>query len=62
MYWLGKAADGGGMRISAAAQTAPAGGGGSVGMIEAEEMILEVPLGKEGMASTVSVDASSWRT
>jgi hypothetical protein len=59
MYWLGKRADVGGMRISAAAQTAPAGG--FAGMIEAVEMTEAVPLGAVGIFWTDSVDASSWR-
>jgi hypothetical protein len=57
MYCVGKRADGGGMRISAAAQTAP--GDGFAGMMEAVEMIVLVPFGKDGIACTVSVDVSS---
>jgi hypothetical protein len=45
------------MRISAAAQTALAGG--LAGMMETVEMVEEVPLGAEGMAWTDRVDANS---
>lgn len=59
IYGVGKAADGAGMSISAAAKSAPAGGFG--GMMETLAIMLEVPLGAAGMGCTVRVEESSWR-
>lgn len=46
-----------GMRISAAAKRAPCGGLG--GVIKADAMMVDVPLGAGGISWTVSVELSS---
>ena len=58
MYGVGNLGEVGGMRISAAANFAPAGGLG--GVIETEAIMGEVAFGGPGILCTVNVDASSW--
>lgn len=57
MYGVGNADDGGGIRISAPAHTAP--GLGFDGMIEAVAYVIVVPFGCAGMFCTLKVEASS---